>query len=167
VLKDLSKTGRLAQYRILYFATHCALTVSGRGLILTPQQEAATDATGKLDRDDGLLTADEIKAFKLDADWLRSRLAARLMAVEKTPTSYRSWQALFSTPGRGLADPLLAGRSGSHRQTHNRSLRRTERKPNDGEARAMRNSMRNLMMHGSLLEAHPSQWAPFVVVGKG
>jgi hypothetical protein len=31
----------------------------------------------------------------------------------------------------------------------------------------MRNSMRNLMMRGSPLEAHPSQWAPFVIVGNG
>ena len=102
VLKDLSKTGHLAYYRILYFATHCALTVAKPGLILTPQQEAATDTTGKLDWDDGLLTADEIKALKLDADGSHSRLAARPMAVEKTLTSNRSWQALFSTPGRGL-----------------------------------------------------------------
>jgi hypothetical protein len=31
----------------------------------------------------------------------------------------------------------------------------------------MRISMRELIEKGSLPEAHPSQWAPFVVVGEG
>ena len=40
-------------------------------------------------------------------------------------------------------------------------------KPNVGRPEAMRISMRNLMTNGSLVEAHPSLWAPFVVVGEG
>ena len=36
-----------------------------------------------------------------------------------------------------------------------------------GRAEAMRISMRELITHGSLAEAHPSMWAPFVVVGEG
>ena len=168
VLKDLSKTGRLAQYRILYFATHCALTVSGRGLILTPQQEAATDATGKLDRDDGLLTADEIKAFKLDADWVAlspcstadgSRENADILSVLAG--------SFFHAGARALLIPYWQVGLGATVKLTTGAFAELNANPTIGQARAMRNSMRNLMMHGSLLEAHPSQWAPFVVVGKG
>ena len=73
-LKDLSDSGRLADYAILHFATHGALTgqVQGAaepGLILTPPAKGTSDAKA-LERDDGYLTASEIAALKLDADWV-------------------------------------------------------------------------------------------------
>ena len=73
-LKDLSEQGRLADYAILHFATHGALTgqVQGAaepGLILTPPAAGTTDARA-LERDDGYLSASEIAALKLDADWV-------------------------------------------------------------------------------------------------
>jgi CHAT domain-containing protein len=73
-LKDLSEQGRLAEYGILHFATHGALTgqVQGAaepGLILTPPAAGTTDARA-LERDDGYLSASEIAALKLDADWV-------------------------------------------------------------------------------------------------
>src|SRR5688572_33472712 len=60
-LKDLSEQGRLAEYGILHFATHGALTgqVQGAaepGLILTPPAAGTTDARA-LERDDGYLSA--------------------------------------------------------------------------------------------------------------
>jgi hypothetical protein len=68
VVKRLSDTGELAKYRIAHFATHCALAgyTTGNvepGLILTPP-DTPTEA------DDGYLTASEIAALKLDADWV-------------------------------------------------------------------------------------------------
>ena len=39
--------------------------------------------------------------------------------------------------------------------------------PEIGRAEAFRRSMKELINDGSLIEAHPSQWAPFVVVGEG
>jgi hypothetical protein len=39
--------------------------------------------------------------------------------------------------------------------------------PEIGRAEAMRISMRELIEKGSPVEAQPSQWAPFVVVGEG
>jgi CHAT domain-containing protein len=38
---------------------------------------------------------------------------------------------------------------------------------NIGRAEAFRLSMRDLIDKDSLADAHPSQWAPFVVVGEG
>jgi CHAT domain-containing protein len=39
--------------------------------------------------------------------------------------------------------------------------------PKIGRAEAFRVSMRELIEKGSPAEAHPSMWAPFVVVGEG
>ena len=68
VVKRLSDTGELAKYRIVHFATHCALAgdAAGKadpGLILTPPDTPS-------ETDDGYLSASEIAALKLDADWV-------------------------------------------------------------------------------------------------
>ena len=73
-IKDLSDKGRLAQFQIVHFATHGALTgqVQGTaepGLILTPPP-AGTNDIRVLDRDDGFLAGSEIATLKLDADWV-------------------------------------------------------------------------------------------------
>ena len=59
---------RLANYRIVHFATHGTLAgqLSGTtepGLILTPPDAAS-------EKDDGYLSAGEIAGLKLDADWV-------------------------------------------------------------------------------------------------
>src|SRR5262249_35674032 len=67
-IKAMSASGSLAQYRILHFATHGVLAgqLSGTtepGLILTPPQTATEE-------DDGYLSASEVAALKLDAEWI-------------------------------------------------------------------------------------------------
>lgn len=67
-IKRLSNEGKLANYRVVHFATHGTLSgeISGTsepGLILTPPRE-------QTELDDGYLSASEIAAFKLDADWV-------------------------------------------------------------------------------------------------
>ena len=67
-MKALSEQGALANYRVLHFATHGALSgeISGGaepGLILNPPQTPT-------ERDDGYLSASEIAGLKLDADWV-------------------------------------------------------------------------------------------------
>jgi CHAT domain-containing protein len=67
-VKRLSARGALAQYRIVHFATHGVLAgqldpKAESGLILTPPETASEE-------DDGYLTASEIAALKLDADWV-------------------------------------------------------------------------------------------------
>ena len=73
-IKDLSASGRLAEYQIVHFATHGALSgeVQGSaepGLILTPPDGDTTDPKA-LEHDDGFLTASEIATLKLNADWV-------------------------------------------------------------------------------------------------
>ena len=67
-VKALSASGKLAQYRIVHFATHGALSgeINGNsepGLLMTPPEVASEE-------DDGYLTASEIAGLKLDADWV-------------------------------------------------------------------------------------------------
>jgi CHAT domain-containing protein len=67
-IKQLNQDGKLAQYRVLHFATHGAVTgeikgTSEPGLILTPPQEQS-------DLDDGYLSASEVAELKLNADWV-------------------------------------------------------------------------------------------------
>ena len=67
-IKTLSDQGKLAQYRVLHFATHGTLAgeiegTSEPGLILTPPKE-------QTELDDGYLSASEVAALKLDADWV-------------------------------------------------------------------------------------------------
>ncbi|NJM34834.1 MAG: CHAT domain-containing protein [Rhodomicrobium sp.] len=67
-VKKLSESGALADYRVVHFATHGAMAgeLSGDsepGLILTPPDQAT-------EQDDGYLTASEIAALQLDADWV-------------------------------------------------------------------------------------------------
>jgi CHAT domain-containing protein len=67
-IKRLSASGELAKYRMLHFATHGVLVgqLDGAhepGLILTPPDKATEE-------DDGYLSASEIAALKLDADWV-------------------------------------------------------------------------------------------------
>ena len=67
-VKRLSSSGELAEYRMLHFATHGTLAgqlsgTSEPGLILSPPNDATAE-------DDGYLSASEIAALKLDADWV-------------------------------------------------------------------------------------------------
>ena len=72
-IKSLSLSGELQRYRILHFATHGLLAGDVRqiidrdgepALVLTPPETPAGPD------DDGLLTASEVAALKLNADWV-------------------------------------------------------------------------------------------------
>jgi CHAT domain-containing protein len=172
VLKALSEAGRLAEYRILYFATHCTLTgplqgMAEPGLVLTPQQVHAT-ASGTRDRDDGLLTAHEIKALKLDADLVAlSPCSTAGGSRDNAETLSGLALAFFHAGVRALLVPYWEVGFEATVKLTTRAFAELKANPTIGQAEALRNAMRNLMLHGSLLEAHPSQWAAFVIVGNG
>jgi CHAT domain-containing protein len=165
-VKRLSASGELAQYRIVHFATHGALAgqVNGSnepGLILTPPLAATAN-------DDGYLSASEIAALKLDADWVV--LSACNTAAGGTTTS----QALS-----GLARAFIYAQARALLVSHwevssNATVKlittaMTEMAADDrvGRAEALRRAMLTLIDKGSALEVHPSNWAPFMVVGEG
>jgi CHAT domain-containing protein/tetratricopeptide (TPR) repeat protein len=172
-IKRLSTSGDLAHYRILHFATHGVLAgqLQGTrepGLILTPPATATTE-------DDGYLSASEIAALKLDAEWVilsacntaggagqseaaesLSGLArmffyagARALLVSHWEVDSIATVKLITTAIGALAKDKSLGRAEALRRAMLFLIDDTSRPPNWVPA------------------SHPSVWAPFVVVGEG
>ena len=171
-LKDLSESGRLAEYAIVHFATHGALTgevvgLAEPGLILTPPANGTNDAK-VLERDDGFLTASEIAALKLDADWVMLSACNTAGAGGQTAEALSGMaRAFFYAGARALLVAHWEVGSDAAVKLTTRAFAEMNANPQIGRAEALRIAMRGLIEKGSALDAHPSQWAPFVVVGEG
>jgi tetratricopeptide (TPR) repeat protein/CHAT domain-containing protein len=165
-IKRLSDTGELSSYRIIHFATHGALAgeVSGNsepGLLLTPPDKAT-------EGDDGYLSASEITALKLDADWVIlsacNTAAARAEGAEALSGLAR---AFFYAGARALLVSHWAVYSDATVKLITGAVGRMAANKAVGRAEALRQSMLALIDNGKANETHPSYWAPFVVVGEG
>jgi CHAT domain-containing protein len=165
-IKALSAGGDLAKYRMVHFATHGVLAgqLDGThepGLILTPPDRATEE-------DDGYLSASEIAALKLDADWV---ILSACNTAAGTATSAEALSGLARAFIYAQARALLV----SHWEVYSdatvklitTAIREMVGDPKVGRAEALRRSMLALLDKGSLEEAHPAFWAPFVVVGEG
>jgi CHAT domain-containing protein len=164
-LKRLSKSGELARYRVLHFATHGAMAgelSSARepGLILTPPDKASEE-------DDGYLSASEIAALKLDADWV---ILSACNTAARGATSAEALsgiaRAFVYAGARALLVSHWAVDSNATVKLITTAAAEMARDPTVGRAEAMRRAMLALLQSGTQ-EAHPSHWAPFVVVGEG
>ena len=171
-LKDLSDRGRLANYGILHFATHGALTGQMQGsaepgLILTPPPAGTSDPNA-LERDDGFLTASEIATLKLDADWviLSACNTAGSSGETAEPLSGMA-RAFFYAGARALLVSHWEVGSDAAVKLTTRAFAELRANPKIGRAEAFRISMHDLIDKGTPAEAHPASWAPFVVVGEG
>jgi CHAT domain-containing protein len=171
-IKSLSESGRLADYQIVHFATHGALSgqvdgLSERGLVLTPPSGDARD-TKLLARDDGYLSASEIATLVLNADWVVLSACNTAGGMGESAEALSGLARAFFYAG---ARALLVSNweVGSHAAVKltTRAFAELKAKPGIGRAEAFRVSMRELIGKGSPAEAHPSVWAPFVVVGEG
>ncbi len=165
-VKHLSETGQLAQYRIVHFATHGALAgqvtgTSEPGLILTPPDVPS-------EGDDGYLTASEIAALKLDADWvILSACNTAAGGAQGAEALSGLARAFIYAQARALLVSHWAVKSGATVKLVTGAMRRLTADKTMGRAEAMRQSMLDLIDHGTPREAHPAYWAPFVVVGEG
>jgi CHAT domain-containing protein len=156
----------LAQYRILHFATHGAMAGELRdgaepGLILTPPDQATQE-------DDGYLSASEIAALKLDADWV-------ILSACNTAAGSAANAEAFS----GLARAFIYAQTRALLVSHwyvgslatvaliTSAMREIGADETVGRAEALRRAMRSLIDSGDTKQAHPSRWAPFIVVGEG
>src|SRR5262245_11724163 len=165
-IKRLSASGELAKYRLLHFATHGYLSgqldgTNEPGLILTPPDKATEE-------DDGYLSASEIAALKLDADWVilsacntAAGAAANAEALSGLARAfiYAQARALLVSHWEVYSDAtvkLITGAVGE-----------MALEPQVGRAEALRRSILALIDKGEPEEAHPAYWAPFVVVGEG
>jgi tetratricopeptide (TPR) repeat protein/CHAT domain-containing protein len=170
-IKSLSANGRLAQVRILHFATHGLLAAETEmigvskaepALLLTPPAEAT-------DEDDGLLTASEIAQLKIDADWVVLSACNTAASQSNKPGSEALSglaRAFFYAGARALLVSHWAVNSSATVQLVTRTFDEIKTDKKIGRAEALRRSMLALMATGGV-DAHPSNWAPFIVVGEG
>jgi CHAT domain-containing protein len=165
-VKRLSRSGELARYRVLHFATHGAMAGEldkdrEPGLILTPPDKASAE-------DDGYLAASEIAALKLDADWVILS-ACNTAAQGATSAEALSGiaRAFIYAGARALLVSHWAVDSNAAVKLITTAATEMARDPSIGRAEAMRRAMQAMIENGAAHEAHPAFWAPFVVVGEG
>lgn len=156
----------LSDYRVIAFATHGFMADDFKGLpesalVFSPPQRAS-------ETDDGLLTASEVAQLKLNAD-LVILSATSTAASDGTPDAEgvsTLARAFFYAGDRALLATHWAVPSDATLKLVTRTLR--ERARGAGNAEALRRAMLPLMNGEDRLSfAHPSYWAPFMVVGEG
>ena len=173
--KDMTETAvkaaALSQYRVLHFATHGLLAgevaLLGRGraepaLVLSPPEQPT-------EQDDGLLTASEVAGLKLDADWVvlsacntagGEEVGAEALSGLARGFLYAGARALLVShwPVESYAATMLTSRT----------FAEMGKSGSVGRAEALRRAMLALQSDEKRpWTAHPSAWAPFVVVGAG
>ena len=134
---------------------------------MTPPAKGTSDAK-MLERDDGFLTASEIAALKLDADWVMLSACNTAGADGQTAEALSGMaRAFFYAGARALLVSHWEVGSDAAVKLTTRAFAEMNANPQIGRAEAFRVAMRALIEKGSAFDAHPSQWAPFVVVGEG
>jgi CHAT domain-containing protein/tetratricopeptide (TPR) repeat protein len=174
-LKAFSKEGKLARHRVLHFATHGLLAGETEALLsakaepalmLTPPKDGTTPA--ELEQDDGLLMASEVAQLELDADWVVLS-ACNTAAGDKGDAEALSGlaRAFFYAKARALLVSHWYVSSDAAVKLTTGTFAELRADPKLGRAEALRRSMAALITMGRPHEAHPEQWAPFVLVGEG
>ncbi len=165
-VKRLSASGELAKYRMVHFATHGVLAgqldgANEPGLILTPSEK-------ETEEDDGYLSASEIAALKLDADWvILSACNTAAGAATSAEALSGLARAFFYAQARALLVSHWEVYSAATVKLITATVREMARDAKVGRSEALRRSMLTLIDKGEPHEAHPAYWAPFVVVGEG
>jgi len=165
-IKRLSGEGRLASYRVVHFATHGTLAgeISGTsepGLIFTPPKE-------QTETDDGFLSASEVAALKLDADWVILSACNTAAGGAKGAEALSGLARAFIYAGaRALLVSHWAVDSAATVKLITSAVGTITRDPKVGRAEALRRAMLAMIDGSDPKQAHPAYWAPFVVVGEG
>jgi CHAT domain-containing protein/Tfp pilus assembly protein PilF len=164
-IKSLSDSGRLTQYRMLHFATHGALSGQVRGsiepgLVLTPPA-AATPG------DDGYLSTSEISQLKLNADWVVLSACNTAGGESANAEAFSGLaRAFFYAGSRALLVSHWPVNSDAAVYITTGAIGAMAAQSGIGPAEALRRSISALAAKGGA-NAHPSAWAPFVLVGNG
>jgi CHAT domain-containing protein len=168
-IKDLSGKGALRNYRVIHFATH-GLVSGETALFLTGQAEPAllfTPPQAASETDDGLLTASEVTQLKLDADWIvMSACNTAAGGAHSSEALSGLAKAFFYAGARSLLVSHWAVDSDAAVAITTGAFAAMKADSTIGRAEALRRSLIALMDKGGR-NAHPSIWAPFVVVGEG
>ena len=154
----------LSSYSVLAFATHGLIAdeidgLAEPALVLTPPATNSPD-------DDGLLTASEIAALNLNADFVILSACNTAAGSTQSAPAYTGLAHAFLYAG---ARSLLL----SHWQVRDDAAERlsvaTVRGTAEGQDRAaaLREAMLDLMKDRNIPDsAHPAIWAPFILIGQ-
>ncbi|MGI9413885.1 MAG: CHAT domain-containing tetratricopeptide repeat protein, partial [Hyphomicrobiales bacterium] len=169
MVKRLSADGALAEAKVMHFATHGLLAGETRSvtrrtaepaLMLTPPAAASAG-------DDGLLTASEIAGLKLDADWVvLSACNTASGGQESGEVLSGLARAFFYAGARAALVSHWAVNSNATVKLITRAFDHLNADPDADRAQALRRAMLTLMRERGF-SAHPTIWAPFVLVGDG
>ncbi|MGO9171686.1 MAG: tetratricopeptide repeat protein [Rhodomicrobium sp.] len=168
-VKALSKSGELARARVVHFATHGLLAgqtamfaknKTEPALLLTPPAEPGEE-------DNGLLTASEVAQLNLNADWVvMSACNTAAGSNEGAEALSGLARAFFYAGARSLLVSHWAVDSEAAVAITTGAVNAMKAEPKIGRAEALRRSIAALIAKGGD-NAHPSVWAPFVLVGNG
>lgn len=163
-IKNLSQSGELAKYRILYFATHGVMAsrlrgVSEPGLVLTPPDVASAE-------DDGFLSSSEIAALRIDADWVvLSACNTAAGAAEADEPLSGIAQAFFYAQSRALLISHWAVDSEAAVALTTATFRKLADGNIGSRAEALRSAMEDMIRGDDARFVHPQMWSPFVFAG--
>ena len=159
----------LSGARVVHFATHgliagetesLAANRAEPSLLLTPPATAS-------EADDGLLTASEISALKLNAEWVILSACNTAAGDTVGGDAFSGLaRAFFYAGARALLVSHWYVNSDATVALITKTFKALERDPAIGRAEALRRAMSALIASGGG-NAHPANWAPFVVVGEG
>jgi CHAT domain-containing protein len=171
VIKRLSARGVLADYATLHFATH-GLVAGDSATILRAGAEPAlmlTPPATPSEEDDGLLTASEVTGLKLDADWVvLSACNTAAGGAEGAEALSGLARAFFYAGARALLVSHWEVESDAAVRLTTGAFAAAGKDGGIGRAEALRRSMLALSTdQANPRNAHPSVWAPFVLVGEG
>ena len=168
-VKALSASGDLARARVVHFATHgllagqTALFAKNKAepaLLLTPPATASEE-------DNGLLTASEVAQLNLNADWVvMSACNTAAGSNEGAEALSGLARAFFYAGARSLLVSHWEVDSEAAVAITTGAMNAMKAEPKIGRAGALRRSIAALIARGGRF-AHPSVWAPFVLVGNG
>ena len=168
-VKALSASGELARARVVHFATHGLLAgetamfakaKAEPALLLTPPAEASEE-------DNGLLTASEVAQLNLNADWVvMSACNTAAGSADGAEALSGLARAFFYAGARSLLVSHWPVNSEAAVAITTGTVNAMKANSKIGRAEALRRAEAALIVKGGRF-AHPSVWAPFVLVGNG